>query len=176
MDLSNINTLAILIIIIVIYINFLLSAWSLKYSIENRGKLMDNKVEVNKINDDIKDYINKQFEEQKRLEVQTRNILDLDEFKHLHPEIKALYKKYIINELLYKITPYINDEYLKNKDKLKEEDISAAIKSILDQLQSVTNAENSYTQSENTSQSDWYTQSENYYTQSESTYPKTRYM
>ena len=132
MDLSVINSIAILIIIIVVFINFITSMY-------NYRQTRDNRAEIIKLNNDIADYIDylegaiKAYVK-KSLEYQTQNILDLNEFKDLDPQIKVLYKNHIVNELMPALTASINDMYLKNKDKITDADISAAIKKMISDL------------------------------------------
>lgn len=134
MDLSGINSIAILIIIIVVFINFLTSIYSYRQT-------RDNRAEIIKLNNNIADYID--YLEgairdyvKKSLEYQTQNILDLDEFNDLDPEIKELYKKHIINNLMPAILATVNSMYYKNKSQISDEEISAAIKDMISNLKS----------------------------------------
>ncbi len=132
MDLSILNTLAIVIIVFVVAMNFIISA-------HNYKKIKDNQADIIKMNNDIADYID--YLERairdyvkSQLEQKTQNILDLNEFNDLDPKIKQLYKQHIVENLMPSLMGIANNIYNKNSSKFTDANISLQIKEMISQL------------------------------------------
>ncbi len=132
MDLSIINTLALVIIVFVVAMNFIISA-------HNYKKIKDNQADIIKMNNDIADYIDyleKAIRDYVRsqLEQKTQNILDLNEFNDLDPKIKQQYKQHIVENLMPSLMGIANNMYTKNSSKFTDENITIKIKELVSDL------------------------------------------
>lgn len=132
MDLSIINTIAIIIIIIVVIINFTITA-------RNYKKIQQNAVNLNNLSHQMSEYIDylenaiKQYIHT-TLERHTKNVLDLDEFNTLNPEIKELYKIQIVQNLMPALMGAVNNEYLNKNGNINEASLTNAIKDLANKL------------------------------------------
>jgi hypothetical protein len=132
MDLSIINTIAIIIIIIVVIINFTITAKNYK-NIKQNADNLDNLTHqmseyIDYLENAIKQYIHT------KLEQHTTNVLDLDEFSTLNPELKELYKTQIIQNLMPALMGAVNNEYLDKNSNINEASITNAIKDLANKL------------------------------------------
>ena len=60
-----------------------------------------------------------------------KNITDLDEFKNLSPELKAKYKKYIVDQIMVAFAELAN----KNKDVLTDTQLQNYVNEIISNLE-----------------------------------------
>ncbi len=128
MDLSVINTIAIITIIIVVTINFVITAKNYK-KIKQEEQILIN---MNKQISDYIEYLESAIKAyiQSKLEEQTKNILDLDEFNDLDPHIKEIYKQNIVENLMPALMGAINNQY----SKIDEAAIKESITQLADKL------------------------------------------
>ena len=115
MDLSIINSIAIFFIILAIIFNMTVSALTYKelqqQRIASRSMALKNKATLKDIAKDIERNV------LEKLERHTSNILDLDEFSNLDPDVKTLYKKHIVDNLMPALMDAINNDYRQSPSK-----------------------------------------------------------
>lgn len=66
----------------------------------------------------------------KKKALELRNLMDLDEFKNLSPELKAKYKKYIVNQLMPALATIMNKR-AKDNDQMSDASLQLSINSLV---------------------------------------------
>lgn len=135
MELSVINSIAIVVIIIAIIINMILSA--LTYKTVQQQEL-DLKAFGLEVREDIRALVRDLHKKMKeKVEKHTMNILDLDEFANLDPYIKDMYKKYIVDDLNPSLMDAINRDvrsYPSKDSVINEKELVSVIRLLAQQL------------------------------------------